>query len=354
MRRVFCLVGLAVATSCGGRTGLFADKVATDGGKPALMPRCTAALLAGAPTPTQGYCPTRSNQASLAGPRSPQIVWTAKPFPVQDPEQYLAPEIVVDPAGRAYVAVASSPANGTGSSHLTALDPDGSTAWTASFASPVTDLSLGADSTLWLLEEATSLVCDGKEVGGRCYGPVSAENSGGVIHGLSASGADVATFRVPVQQDLVSYGTAPARTIAFASYDRLAIGSDGSFFLGAPWGIGAPASLFAHVSPGGDSVLSTCPRSPFGVNVESFLGPLLLAPDDTVVVDSDHGLSAFDATCDRHWNADASEVVAIDAQSNTVELVQSPGDGSLQLVTVGPSGTVARVVSLDLPDVALE
>jgi hypothetical protein len=355
MRKVFRLVGLAVATSCGGRTGLLADVVATDGGEPAPVPRCTAALLSGAPTPTRGYCPTRANQATLPGPRSPQIAWSAKPFPVDDPEQYLPPEVVVDPAGRAYVAIAPSPANGGGASHLNALDPDGSIAWTASFASPVTDLSLGADGTLWFLEEVISAACTKPATEGGCNGSVNTEASGGVVHGLSSSGAAVATLAVAIPQDEGPHGPSPLDYgIDITRYDSLALGSDGSFFLGATWDVGASQSLFARLSPTSASLLSACPRSPFGPNLESFLGPLLLAPDDTVVVDSDHGLSAFDADCNRRWSADASDVVAIDAQGNTVELVQSPGDGSIELVSLGPAGTVTRVVPFDLTDVALE
>src|ERR1019366_7985313 len=134
-RALLCVLGLSLA--CGSKTALLlagagdgTGSGGSGGGSTPLAVKCTAAPLDGAPTPIQGYCPTRANQAAMNGPRAPKIAWSVAPFPILTPEDYLPAEVVVDATGRAYIAINASPQNPAGGpNQIVAVDADGSVAW---------------------------------------------------------------------------------------------------------------------------------------------------------------------------------------------------------------------------------
>jgi hypothetical protein len=317
MRCRALLAGLGLSLACGARTPLLpggpGDGTGSGGGggsgggpTPLAVP-CTAALLAGAPTPIRGYCPTRANQASVNGPRAPKIAWGVTPFPIQAPEDFLPAEVVVDPNGRAYVAIDASPQNATGGpNQILAVDPDGSVAWTSSFPSPVGALALGADGHLWFLEEGSN---------GNVTCPAPCPSS---LRALSTDGAPVASIDPPPN--------GPGFT------DLMAIASDGSFFVG---------------SQGSLSRFTTA-----GVPLwQTYANPgtsLVVGPDDGVIATGSGQIEAYDAAGQNVWFGPQALVAAVGAQGDVVAL-SSPSGDAVSLVTVGKGGIIAQDVALGAP-----
>lgn len=301
-------IGLACAlliVACGAKTGLLlpgagAGRSSGGGGAPTgpLALACNSALQSGAPTPMLGYCATRANQAAVDGPRAPQIAWTAQPFGPLNPEYYLPAEIVVDASGRAYVALDASPLNPSPSNRVAAVDAQGNVLWTLSFAGPVSDLAVGADGTLWVLG-----------AGGADAGAYS------TLTGIDASGATVTEYEP-------SLGDA-GEGFDEVSYDSLAIGSDGSYFLGGPSAVTRLA---------GDGA----PLWQRGIGSDGSQ-PLILTRGDELI----SGLTEIDDQGNILWNQDGFEgtpdVAGLDPNGYLVGL-EDEGTGSPTLIKYDPAG----------------
>jgi hypothetical protein len=106
---------------------------------------CTSALLAGSPAPISGYCSTQANVAASRVPSQPVGVWGT-----QLDANYSPSEMVVDPAGNAYLASCSAPEGGgwVYCDTVVALDPSGNVRWSNTFESGVGGLFLATDGTL--------------------------------------------------------------------------------------------------------------------------------------------------------------------------------------------------------------
>ena len=293
--RTALLPGSAGDTGSGGSGG------AGGGGGTPLAVVCHAALLDGAPTPTQGYCTTRANQAAFAGPRAPTIAWSVTPFPILSPEDYLPAETVVDAAGRAYVAVAASPQNAMGGpNQITALNGDGTLAWMSSFPSPVAALSLGRDGLLWFVEEGSS---------GTALCPSPCPSS---LLAVSSDGTPVPSIQ--------------------SSLDLMAIASDGSFYIGS-------YNALSRITPAGTTLWQTY----------ASLGPsILVGPDDGVVAVGNDGVDAFDSAGVQLWGGGGGNLAAIDALGNVVTLSVVEGQPP-SLVTLGAGGMTLVAATLASP-----
>jgi outer membrane protein assembly factor BamB len=133
LMRLRIAVLLCVVASCGSRTGLQASTpsheagAALQDGAVAVRGTCVAALLAGAPTPMDGYCPTRGHLAPGLLPTAPQIAWQS-PLPSLFGQPM---ELVVDSAGRIYATLDTDDAAGTDT--IAAFDANGSQAWSDKF-----------------------------------------------------------------------------------------------------------------------------------------------------------------------------------------------------------------------------
>jgi hypothetical protein len=238
----------------------------------------------------------------------PQIVWSATPFPIVSPEDYLPAETVVDATGRAYVAINASPQNATGGpNQILAVNADGSVAWMSSFASTVGDLALGRDGHLWFLEEgaAVSLSC-----------PTSCPFS---LSAVSPDGAPVATLD-------------PLPGAAFDSFTLMAITSDGGFFLASPGDL-------SRLTTDGTQVWQTY------ANLGS---SLVVGPDDGVIAAGNGQLQAYDAAGQEAWLGPEASLAAVGAEGDVVAL-SSPDGQTLSLVTVGTGGNVVAEVALGSP-----
>ncbi|HEY6460357.1 MAG TPA: hypothetical protein VIY73_09405, partial [Polyangiaceae bacterium] len=238
------LLPAAVALACGAKTGILLPGAGGGGGVTSsgggagtpgtpgpLAVHCTSAQQAKAPTPTLGYCPTRANQAPFVGPQSPHVAWTANPFAIDNPENFLPAEIVVDASGQIDVLVDASPLNPTGTSLLVALDAQGSTVWTEELDEPGSSLTLGSDGTLWEVEE-TQTPCQAI-LGTLCFNDAGAQVIPGyncVVHGYSPAGADVATISVPPPPQT---DTGSSSAVGLAA---LALASDGTFYVDGAFG----------------------------------------------------------------------------------------------------------------------
>lgn len=330
---------LALSVACGARTPLLLPGEGPAGGREGTgSAPCGAALLANAPTPMQGYCPTRANRASLSGPRAPQIAWTAVPFAISDPEDYLPAQVVVDASGRSYVAVDASPLNTAGGpNRISAIDADGTVVWTQSLPGAMSDLALGSDGTLWLMEQVGTY---------------------GTIVGLAtADGSPRASFEVGTQSD-AAYFTP-------TTYDSLAIGVDGSFFLGAPETtyLGSGGGGLAHVGTDGTLLWQTPMGGPDAVNLTS---PVTLTQDDHVFGWGGE-LVELDAEGDQLWQETilGSSYVdvlagAVDASGRLVAVGVVDAAGTLALATVDGTGHVvassplgATQNNVDVTEIAL-
>ena len=339
--RVLPVALVVVLAACGAKTGLVPPGGAGGGaGTGPLAVKCTSAQQDGAPTPTRGFCPTRSNQAPFAGPQSPEIAWSARPFPVTDPENYLPAEIVVDAAGRSYVLVDASPINTAGGpNRLAALDANGNTVWTQSFDRPAGGLSLGRDGTLWAVEQPppTNVV-----------GTTDAGTDDGVVVGVTAGGALASTFDLPQAPPPPPPYSAPG--IAYAD---LAIASDGSFFLEAIGTNLYGAGALARVSPGGAVLWQWPPPQPYGPTTQ-LGGPLVLTPDDGIIARGNPGVLAFESDGVQTWQSNPAQVIAVDANGSVLALTASESGGAISLVTLDANGTTTRTVSLGSPQVTID
>jgi hypothetical protein len=289
-------IGLAcfgLFLACGARTGLLSGSGGTTtsgGGTPSgpLAVACHAAL-ADAPTPMTGYCPTRANQAAVAGPHAPQIAWATQPFGPIDPGYYLASTIVVDAAGQAYVTLDSSPLNPAADHRVAAVDPHGNLAWTQTFPNAVTDLALGRDGTLWVL-------------GGNA-----------IVTGLDPSdGSPVTTIGPASSEDA---GTAGA-------YLSFALGGDGSFFVSPAQPFGSSPTLMRISSAGATLWL-------WGTQVDVL--PVVLDADDDAFL-SANGAAEIAPTGEVVWDDTfglaPDRAGGLDTSGSFVGLGSTPGGNS--------------------------
>ena len=302
--------------ACGARTGLdgTAGAGAHPGGGVGLTSACNAAVQSGAPTPMPDYCPTHAAQASATGPRSPHLVWTAQPFPIQSPEDYLPPWMVVDASGRTYVVFDDSPQKNFGSSPSTAvsaLDPDGNTLFTKSLPGRLANLFLDRDGILRF--------------------------TGAGDGSLDPSGASAGALQVPP----VPSKFGPLELFPTA----IAPAFDGGLYLAGELfdahGDEFGAAL-AHLMATG-ALQWSWPATYDPQDMLQLSPPLLVSQDGAVVLSSSTGLLGFDASGDQTWQLSPSPSnAAFDAQGRFVTLVPA-STGGLDLVTTDPAGgEVAR------------
>ena len=293
----------------------------------------------------QGYCPTHANQAPANAPRAPQIAWSVTPLLIDEPEDFLPAEVVVDPAGRAYVAINASAQNPRGGPNsIYAIDPDGSIAWTTTFSSTVSSLALAKDGHLWLMgmqgAEPSDPAC--QNGGGpnerACVASLSA---------LSPEGAVVQELDVSVQQP----SNAPP-----VGYETMALASDGSFFLEGRAGLpdfGSSGGL-ARLASNGTAQWQQ--PSPVAAASYTLLPPLMVGPRDGVIASNSGDLVAFDAAGDPLWQWPVGALTAgIDGAGNIVALSSgSPSGDVLSLITLDPAGHLVRTVSLGAPEMTFD
>jgi hypothetical protein len=314
------VAGAALAVSCGSRTGLLLPGQGGQGGAsgssgssgggstgPLVVP-CNAALQAGAPTPTRGFCTTRANQAAVSGPTAPAVAWNVAPFPVPTPENYLPAETVVDASGRIYVAIDASPMAPAGTqSQLVTIDADGSSSSVTPFDAAISQLSLAADGRLWLVETSPA----GADCPPEC---------GSSLLALTADGPASGT---PIP--------------SLSSFSLMAISSTGDFFLGSPG--------LARVAPGG-AVLWQNSFAEFGSAL--VVGPV----DDVVSADE-----TYDAAGNQLGDGSGADLTAVNAQGNIVGLSVGVGiqdNGPPSLVVSEPSGNQLLDLSLPAPTFNLD
>jgi hypothetical protein len=339
MRRRGALAGVLLLLACGARTALLPGDLGTGTGSSSgggtvgatpLAVKCAAPLLAGAPTPMQGYCPTRANQAPGNAPRGPHVVWTATPYPIQNPENFLPAEMVVDPSGRAYVAINASPLNPSGGpNQVFAIDADGTVAWATSFAAPVSSLTLAGDGTVWLIGSLDDV--DGGVSDPFCQSPTTCV---ALLRSLSSSGTVVQSFDITVPP-LPQFDTA-------VGYDTMTFASDGSFFLES-----STQGGIARATATG-TMLWQWPAFDDG-NGGDLTPPLIVSSDDEAIALDGVGLVGVDGNGNQVLEGGApSDIAAVDAQGNIVSLTADPSDETLSLVTTDGSGDTLRTVPLGL------
>jgi outer membrane protein assembly factor BamB len=138
------VLALALLAGCGARSEL--DTGSSSPPAAEKPPNgCTSDLLAGAPTPMRGYCSTLANIAPGAAPSAPQIALTV---PLGLKGSTYATGMVVDPAGRVFVTLDTNVMSGVQPRTITAIDPDGTQAWSKTFDWAVSGLFLGGDGHL--------------------------------------------------------------------------------------------------------------------------------------------------------------------------------------------------------------
>jgi len=329
MRRRALLAVLALPVACGARTPLLpggpgdtgsAGSGGGGGGATPLAVACNAALLDGAPTPIQGYCTTRANQAPLAGPRAPTIAWSVTPFPIVSPEDYLPAETVVDATGRAFVAINVSPqAPANTLNQLFAVDDDGSAgrvAWMSTSVSSIEQLALGRDGRLWFVQQG---VPGGAGGGGTGCQDIPCTS---YLTELSAGGENLATV-------------IPSLGSSVTSFDLMAIASDGTFFVGSPG--------LARLATNGPVLWQT---------YADFGAAILVGPDDGVFAVGGGETDAIDAAGGTLWSGPSGDLGAVNAQGQVVVL--SIEDGSLSLMTLGPDGVPVMNVTLGSPQFTID
>lgn len=335
-RGLVLLAGLGLVLACGARTRLLlpgsegaAASSGSGSGGSVLQGACAAPLLDGAPTPMRGYCPTRANQATMNGPRNPQIAWTVRPFAIDDPTAFLPADVVVDPTGHAFVAVSASPLAPAGPNRVVALDPEGNEAWRLSFQGRVAGLALGADGTLWTVEQASQAA-------------VEAGTGAAVVHGLSRQGTAARDFVVP--SAVTPFGTFPV------PYDSLAMTSDGGFYLQAASGYSGGGGL-ARLAPDG-ALRWQQPGNGEPSWYYAFAGPVMVTPDDRVVSGEGGGVVAFDVNGNEAWSAGGSSVAAVDGAARVWTLRVDGNAGSL--VTLDATGSPLRTTPLGSPTITMD
>jgi len=337
MARSQLLAALVLAAGCGARTPLLPGGSGGSGGGgggggtgPLAVP-CGAALLEGAPTPIRGYCSTRANQALLSGPSAPEVAWATAPFAIPDPENYLPAEIVVDADGRAYVAVNASPMNMAGGpNRVAAVDPDGTVAWTQYFPAPVSGLALGADGTLWMLQSSP---------------PTDITAGPNVLIGLGSDGTNHASIELnPSQGD-------SGLVDPYGAFDLLAIGVDGSFFLGS-----SQAGGLARVTVTGQK-LATLWTTAMGFDQLAPAPPVMLTQDDRVIAVGAEGLYALDASGSYLWGVPELDPFAsgVDSSGRVVALETPGGNGTpISVDTIDGAGDTVASVGVSPSQIAVD
>jgi outer membrane protein assembly factor BamB len=326
-RGLVLLAGLGLSLACGARTRLLlpgsegagASSGSGSGGS-VLQGVCAAPLLDGAPTPMRGYCPTRANQATMNGPRGPQVAWTARPFAIDISTDFLPADMVVDATGHVFVAVAASPLAPAGPNRVVAFDPGGHEAWRAAFQGPIAGPALGADGTLWLVEQASQ-------------GALEAGTGTAVVHGLSREGAATHEFVVP--PTVTQFG------VLSVPYDSLGMASDGGFYLQASSGTYSGIGL-ARLAPGG--VVRWQQPVSGDSSYYAFAGPVMVTPDDRAVSSEVSDVVAFDVNGNQAWTGSGSSAAAVDA-SGRVYTLRSGGDSAALAVFDG-AGTLMKLTQL--------
>jgi hypothetical protein len=315
-RTLLPVVPLLLAAACGARTALLPG--GSSGGGPGgssgggsagpLVVPCNAALQAGAPTPTHGFCTTRANQAAVSGPTSPAVAWSVAPFPITTPENYLPAETVVDASGRVYVAINASPMAPTGTqSELLTIEADGTAISTTAFGNAISQLSLAADGRLWFIEQGT--------LGADC--PPECSSS------LTVLTADGSASGTPFP--------------SLSSFSLMAITSTGDFLLGSPG--------LARVTTGG-AVLWQNSFAELGSS-------LVVGPVDDVVGAGE----TFDAAGNQAGPGSYAGISAVNAQGNLVGLTVGLGvqdNGPPTLDVSGPAGNPLLNLSLPAPTFNLD
>jgi hypothetical protein len=273
-------------------------------------------MQAGAPTPTRGYCPTRANQAPFVGPRSPKIVWTAKPFAVNDPESFFPAQVVVDASGRSYVLVNASPINYAGGpNRLSAVEADGTVAWTQTFPQPVSSPSLDVNGELVVL--GTDILVLARD------GTVSRDLPLGFA---------------------VDSGLPQGPTV----YPDLALGADGSFFVALAGSL-PDANSLERVTPLGQVVW----QYPWQQS-DPLASPFVLTPADDVVDFSTGELLELGAGGGTLWQAGVSSSQGVSDPQGNVYVFEAPGGTNPALQVVGAAGNSVRTVSLGLKTMTVD
>jgi hypothetical protein len=335
------VAGAALAVSCGSRTGLLLPGQGGQGGASSssgggaggptpLAVKCAAALLDGAPTPMQGYCPTRANQAPGNGPKAPQIAWTATPFAIDEPENYLPASIVVDPVGTAYVVIDASPMNPTGSpNQVFAIDPDGTVAWTTSLPAPTYDPALAAEGRVWLAATpgVGSAFCppdDGGFVKEVCEAALIA------LSPTTGQRVALVDVLIPFQIDVDAPG-----------YGTMAMASDGSFFLESVSNSDlSPDQSVARVSSTGTVQWQWPPFQGAGLQL---VPPLIVGPSDDVVGTDGINVVLLDAVGNQVWQEDVDvQLAAVNAQGAVVALSTDKN----ALLTLDVNGNTLETIPL--------
>ncbi|MGH7295663.1 MAG: PQQ-binding-like beta-propeller repeat protein [Polyangiaceae bacterium] len=277
---------------------------------------CTSAMLDGAPTPTRAYCPTRAGQAPFRGPRGPRVAWSKKPFTIDDAESFFPAQTVVDPTGRAYVMVDASPINQQGGpNRLTAVESDGTIAWTRSFPQPQSGLTLGKDGTLWL--------------------------TGPDLIGLSADGTTVVDVPIGAPAD-GGFGLTPA------PYGDLAIGADGTLYLASGYAFDNAGAIERITRSG--AVLWQYSWS----NADPLVSAFLLTPADAVIDVSGGNLSKLDPAGNVAWQSFVSGGVSACDSTGDVYVLEGTGRANPSLQVVDGAGATVRSVSLGLPQMTVD
>jgi outer membrane protein assembly factor BamB len=342
MSRSLPLLGLGViVVACGSRTGLLLDSLEGDGDgggggsggdsstRPVAPNGCTAALLSGAPTPMLGYCPTRAGLTNGAAPHAPAVAWSLALFPYPDPADVLPAQIVVDDEGRIYVAESSSPlAPAPGRYEIDAVDPDGSLVWRVPFESPVSNLALAADGTLWAL--------------GQVNADSGVENdayANGVLYGLTRDGAKKATYNVtlpPHPKRACNGGGPPCPEEGPVNpFSAMAIGADSSFFVFSQ-------AAVARVLPSGAVGWGT--RIEYGYD-DSLPGTLWLTPNDDILT-----TDGLYAATGRHLSTDCDAGLGESCDAGLASVL-----GSRDLLTaITPDGEIFLLTLDDQSNLSLE
>lgn len=136
---------------------------AQDAGAVVPVGDCPAALLAGAPAPLFGYCPTRANRSAFESAGPPVLRWSVPFGDGQSPPDTIA----VDASGRVYALIDTNPIDSAViEDRIAAIDPDGSVAWQLDFDGRIGGVPvLAADGTLLLVvgPASPSLVVLGRD-----------------------------------------------------------------------------------------------------------------------------------------------------------------------------------------------
>jgi outer membrane protein assembly factor BamB len=369
-------VGLLVLlTACGARTPLEVSAQTRPPASGSVTPAtvaCASALLPGAPTPMQGYCSTRTQLTRSNAPRSPLVAWTITLPQTTTEAEYFEPyETVVDPVGRAYVAINASPNNPSSTPHaLVALDADGSVAWTQDIGGPFGSLVLAADGSIELLLSGPPILerwsRDGTmasalplvaRIGGGAAGtpqPPLAQGADGSVYVESAAGAltrvlpggSIAWTDNP-NQGSSSFG-GPIGSVALGSADRIYAWAPGLATVatydaangGLVWEAGSNPSVIEGpiVAPDGSALT-------LAGSLTSSLALQGLDPSGALLPSVALGSQLDPDTCHLAVASDGTRVLLLPQE------FAAPGGGkvSIRVVALDPQGTEQWTYSKSFP-----